>query len=519
MCTDDDHQQPKLYVSRYKDINVNKSAGPDKIPPRVLKENASQVAKPLYLIFRKSLDEGKLPEEWKLANITPIFKNKGSKHQSTNYRPVSLTCVACKLLEKIIRKHIIHHMKENKLFTEDQHGFMDGRSCSTNLLATLDKWTDIIDNKGSIDVIYMDFMKAFDSVPHRKRLHKVKSYGIDGKIYSWLRDFLMLRKQQVVVNGTPSDKEDVISGVPQGSVLGPILFVIYINDLIDRVKSDVKIFADDTKLFRRIDDTSDCILLQNDLTRLERWAEDWQMRFHPQKCEVLRIGKDHPPYDYTMKSTDKTYILNIVDEVKDLGVYVDSHLDFDRHCSEMVSKANRILGTVRRTFQHIDAVMMVQLYKSLIRPYLEYGVDVWSPSSKKNINMIESIQRRATKMIPEISNKSYSERLQILKLPSLVYRRNRGDMIQVYKYVNNIWDVHDDTFLKPTEETRTRGHKNKLYKDKWKTTIRGNFFSNRITNLWNSLPESVIDAESVQEFKVALDASWENKEWLYDFNG
>ncbi len=193
----------------------------------------------------------------------------------------------------------------------------------------------------------------------------------------------------------------------------------------------MKIFADDTKIFRRVESSDDCDELQNDLTKLEDWANLWQMEFHPQKCEVLRIGKNHPPYQYQMGSDNNTCVLENVKSVKDLGINTDDQLSFEQHCNYVISKASRILAVIRRTFSHIDEDMMVQLYKSLVRPHLEYANDVWSPRLKRNINALEAVQ---------LSNLTYEERLNRLKLPSLVYRRNRNDMIQVFKYLHNICD-------------------------------------------------------------------------------
>ncbi len=240
------------------------------------------------------------------------------------------------------------------------------------------------------------------------------------------------------------------------------------------------------------------------------------MNFHPNKCEVLRIGAEPPTYSYQMFPEDTPVQLNTVDNVKDLGVHIDNQLSFDHHCSEVVKKANKILAIIRRTFLNINSTNMVPLFKSLVRPYLEYGNEVWAPRSKKNIKLIESVQRRATKLIPEIAHLPYKERLQELHLPSLVYRRHRGDMIQVFKYLNNIWDTEDNLF-KPSTENRTRGHTMKLYKGRWDSAIRGHFFSNRVVNLWNSLPDSVVKSKDVTTFKISLDKLWETKPWLYDF--
>ena len=309
------------------------------------------------------------------------------------------------VFEKIIRQGIIDHMKLNNLFSKDQHGFIEGLSCITNLLVALDNWTNIMDEKGSLGCIFLDFMKAFDSVPHGRLLLKVSSYGIKGEVLAWLRDFLKGRGQTVVISGESSDREDVISGVPQGSVLGPVL-------LPEVISATCKLFADDTKIYKQIGDITDCIQLQNDLNNLEDWAMKWNMRFHPDKCKVLRVGKNCPPFDNTMSDNGSQCVLEEVSEEKDLGIMIDDQLSFEIHCSNMVSKPNRNLAIIRRTFHYLDKDVLIPLYKSLVRSHLKYGVDVWSPRLKRDIQCIESVQRQATKLIPGFDNLNYEERLK-----------------------------------------------------------------------------------------------------------
>ncbi len=512
----DIHFTPDDVHDLLKNINVGKSPGPDRLHPRVLHELADSITKPLFMLFRTSIDEGKLPLDWKEAVISPIYKNKGSKYLPTNYRPVSLTSVVCKIFEKIIRLNIIQHMRVNNLFSKDQHGFMEGRSCITNLLVSLENWTNIIDDKGSFDCIFLDFMKAFDAVPHERLLLKTSSYGIQGKILSWLRDFLCGRGQRVIVNGESSNREAVISGVPQGSVLGPVLFVLFINDLPDVVSASTKLFADDTKIYSRINNINDCIMLQGNLNSLEEWAQKWNMRFHPDKCKILRVGKNHPPFQYTMLDNGQQCDLEEVAIEKDLGITIDNQLSFETHCSNMVSKASRTLAIIRRTLHYMDKEVLIPLYKSLVRSHLEYGVDVWSPRLKRDIQSVESVQRRATKLVPGLENLSYEERLRKLELPTMVYRRKRGEMIQVYKFLHKIWDIEED-FLTPAIDNRTRGHSLKLFKQRASSTIRCHFFCNRVTNLWNELPEYITQAPSTNAFKARLDNFWSGKPWLYDF--
>ena len=254
-------------------LKIFKSPGPDKLHPRVLRELAEVICKPLAIIFHASIQLWVIPDDWKLANITAIYK-KGHRQIAGNYRPVSLTSIVCKILESIIRDQIVDYMKTNKLFSNKQFGFIGGHSTTMQLLKVLDQWTSILDRGGSIDVVYFDFMKAFDKVPHGQLLMKLKSYGIDEEPLEWIKSFLSCRKQRVVVNGVKSDWTYVTSGVPQGSVLGPILFVIFINDLPDVVDEDsiLYMFADDTKLSREIMDAVDNQINQDDIDGMDSWS-------------------------------------------------------------------------------------------------------------------------------------------------------------------------------------------------------------------------------------------------------
>ena len=429
-------------------LKSGKAAGADGIPTILLTETAEALALPISIIFRKSLDEGRVPSMWKQAKVTAIFK-KGNRTSANNYRPVSLTCLLCKLMETLIRNKIMDHMQENNLICREQHGFTPGRSCVTQLLDTLDCWTEILDNGGSIDAIYMDFRKVFDSVPHRRLLHKVRAHGIQGSVLDWIDAFLSECKQRVYINGSQSQEGQVTSGIPQGSVLGPILFVIYINDLPNEVESEVRIFADDTKLFTQSNEQRDREILQADLDRLHQWSVAWLLNFHPEKCCTLKLGKPASDQTYFMadkNSTSGKHPLKTSKAEKDLGVVVDSQLNFKDHISQATTKANRILGVIRRSFDHLTDHTFVQLYKALVRPILEYGHSVWQPVLQTLQQDIEDVQRRATKLIGHLKDKPYPEPLSILKLPSLEHRRLRGDMIDLFKYVTGIYDASRHIF-------------------------------------------------------------------------
>ncbi|KAK6167371.1 hypothetical protein SNE40_021416 [Patella caerulea] len=417
-----------------KELIPTKSTGPDGLHPKALKELHGTIAKPLTIIFNASLQSGKVPDLWKIGNIIALFK-KGDKSDPGNYRPVSLTSVACKLMEKEIRAVIVKHMVANKLFSKKQFGFISGRSTTLQLLKVMDEWTEIIDNGGSIDAIYMDFMKAFDKVPHRRLIKKLDSYGLSKTIIVWVEDFLNNRKQKVSVNGHESRQQNVTSGIPQGSVLGPILFVIYINDMPDCVLAPTYLFADDTKIYAEIKNKDDSNSLQYDLDKLQQWSNKWLLRFHPNKCKVVRVTnkkfkEEQTTQEYNLYNQNgEKIILEYSEGEKDIGVLVDRALNFSKHIQQQVNKANSIMGLIRRTFTHLDETTFKYLFQALVRPNLEYAAAVWSPHRKNDINSIENVQRRATKLIPSLKNLEYQERLRKLKMPTLTYRRRRGDII------------------------------------------------------------------------------------------
>ena len=270
-------------IKQIKKLTPNKSPGPDGIHPKfIYKKTGESISEPLCLIFNKSLEQMKIPHPWKQAKICAIFK-KGNKKVASNYRPVSLTAMICKIMESIIRNYI-KFMQDNRLFSNKQYRFISGRSTSLPLLTVLEEWTKALDEGLSVDCIYMDYRKAFDTVPHKRLLGKLKSYGFSDQI-----NFLIGRVQKVTVNNQDSKWKPVDSGIPKVSVLGPILFVIYINDLPEIVESQIYLFADDTKLYRAISDINDQEILQRDLNIMNKWSDIWLLRIHADKCKHMNI--------------------------------------------------------------------------------------------------------------------------------------------------------------------------------------------------------------------------------------
>ena len=505
---DDIQITPEMVEAKLKKLNENKSSGSDVFHPYVLKETAQEMSLPLSLIYQKLLNEGVCPDEWKCANVTPIHK-KGDRTDPGNYRPVSLTSQVCKVLESIIVDKISEHLTSNELLNEAQHGFREGRSCLTNLLETLEQWTEIIDEGDAVDVAYLDFRKAFDLVSHEHLIYKLSKYGIKGKILNWIKDFLNGRTQRVVIRGTASSPREVTSGVPQGSVLGPILFLIFINDLPLGILSALSLFADDSKLFSRIvrsdgklesDNEDRNQTLQGDLNAVLEWAKKWKMEFNVNKCKIMHLGYNNPKISYSMGGSN----LEETEEEKDLGVLIDNKLDFGNHIKCIVGKANRVLGMIRVSFTCLNVPMLFNLYTALVRPLLEYCVQVWSPYKKKYINLLEGVQRRATRMIPRLKKMTYDERLKKLKLPRLYDRRIRGDMIETYKIMSGKEKLNSRNLFQPSRFIG-RSHPMKLHKKYSRLNMRKNWFTQRVINKWNSLTIEEVESNKTSSFKRRYD--------------
>ena len=467
----------ELVAKKIKAMKDNKSPGVDGIPPKLLMETVEQISIPLARVFNLSLKEGVVPYEWKEANIIPLFK-KGSRNKSENYRPVSLMSVICKLLERLIKDHMVDFLVKHKLLNSSQHGFLKARSCLTNMLCFLEEITKWIDVGSPVDIIYLDFQKAFDKVPHQRLLLKLKAHGIGDSITDWIEQWLTDRRQRVVVDGEVSNWKSVLSGVPQGSVLGPILFLIYINDLDDSITSNVLKFADDTKLFRKVNTDGDKQHLQNDLDRLVKWSEKWQMLFNFGKCKCLHTGHGNLNVNYKMGDT----VLGTTVKEKDLGVTISADMKVSEQCGIAASKGNQILGLIRRNITYKGKKLIIPLYKAIVRPHLEYCIQAWRPYRKKDIDTLERIQRRATKMIPELRDLSYEERLKECGLTTLETRRLRGDQIEVFKILNGYENIDRNMFFSLKKDSRTRGHEVKLVKDQCRLDIRKHSFSQRTIN-------------------------------------
>ena len=445
-----------------------------KLPTYLPKELSKELSHPLW-IYNKSKKEGILPSQWIEACITAIHK-KDAQSNVGNYRPVSLTSVICKIIESIIMYTILEYMVRNSLFSHDPHGFVPQRDCMTNLLLTIETLTNIMEDGGAVDIIYTDFAKAFDSVPHKRIISKVNTLGIKGDILQWIQSLLIKRKQRVVVEGKPFSWENVIGGIPQGTFFGPLIFVIYINDLTNDLTSMTKLFADNTKVYREVE-------------TLTTWSRVWQLPFNTTKCKRMHFGKKHQHYKYRINE----HTLEEVEVEKDLGVIVDKE-------SFAIKKDNTILGLIKIYFAVFDHKRLPKLFK--------YGDVVWGPHFKFDQQAIERVQKRATKLFHNIKDLPYSERLDHLRLPSLAYyRRRRDDMLQTYKIISDEVNIYKNIIFQ-FRAAATREHKYKIYEQRATKLPIIQRFSKRIVSDWNRLPPEVVDSMTMNEFKKRIDDFW-----------
>jgi hypothetical protein len=518
-----------------RNVAVSKASGPDNIPNKVLKECADELAEGLTHIFQKSVHSGCLPEDWTNANIAPVFK-KGDRHAAENYRPVSLTSVACKLLERIIYGHVMSHLQRHSILTNLNHGFRAGFSCETQLVVTLHDLCRNFEQKAQTDIAILDFSKAFDTVPHSKLLEKLSSYGITGTLHEWLTSFLTKRRMKVVVEGQYSEEVTVDSGVPQGTVLGPLLFLCHINDMPDTVKSQIRLFADDCLLYRQIKSQADHYILQRDLQQLETWAGKWGMRFNANKCYILSV-QNKSSHFYQLGN----HILQQVNSSPYLGVQVNENLTWTDHIEQLSKRANSSLGLLKRNLRFCSLACRKTAYVSLVRSLMEYSSMVWDPHHQTDIDKLETIQRRGARFVTQ----DYRTRtpgcvtnmLRTLDLPPLQDRRKNQRLAFFYKVVGGqlpgippemyMLPIKGKRLIKPKNDPqfRTQNMVNQMARKNTRcyslrqqssgkptqreetipqSEVYKNSFFPRTTREWNNLEDNIVTAESIEAFKQRL---------------
>jgi ribonuclease P/MRP protein subunit RPP40 len=409
-------------------------------------------------------------------------------------------------MEVGIKDTLLTHMYSSGLLNNSQHGFLKNKSTTTHLLECCLDWNVALRSKKAVDIIYLDFAKAFDSVVHSKLIAKLTYYGVNDMLLKWIESFLVGRSQFVRIGSSISNSCAVLSGVPQGSVLGPVLFIIYVNDIPRSRGVSIKLFADDTKLYTVLqDDSIASAELQNCLDAICEWSNEWQLKLAPAKCIVMRIRSGH-----SLKCSPSYHIgansLPVVTSCTDLGVSYDDRLSFSPHLSKIVVKASQRAKLILKCFRSRDSQLLMRAFCTFVRPLLEFSSVIWSPYTIADLNRIESVQRSFTKAIQNLRFSTYKERLINLCVDSLQCRRIKADLVFCYKILHNLVDVNSNELFTLSQNTHLRGNKFKLVKPKSVSVRDSNFFVNRVVNIWNSLPDSIVTAESVYSFKRRLNS-------------
>ena len=420
------------------------------------------------------------------------------------YRPVSLTCVSCKLLEHIIHSHIMNHLDKHNILSTAQHGFRSRHSCETQLIQTLQDFTSSLNDRTQTDVIIMDFSKAFDTVPHNRLLLKCAQYGVDGKTNGWISAFLKGRIQRVAVGGDFSEWAEVESGVPQGTVLGPLLFLIYINDLSENLHSSVRLFADDCVVYRNIKSTHDTQLLQNDLDSLSQWEKCWQMSFNPSKCFLLRIPGSKKQIINKYRLGNST--LEETSHHNYLGVDIQQDLKWNTHIDRITTNASKALGLIRRNLSSCTKETKIAAYIALVRPTVEYCSAIWDPHTSEQIQKVEKTQRRAARMVFNDYNwqTSVTELIRELEWDSLSTRRKITRLSILHKAMGGYLALPVQNYLIPARRITRRSQNKSFIELHTRIDSYKYSFIPRTVKDWNDLTPNITSIQDPNQFKTAV---------------
>ena len=491
------------------------TATPDgDIPAKILISCKEQLSKPLKLFWTNSFQRGTIPHSQKIQYITPIFK-KGNRCDAANYRPVSITSHLIKIFERVIRKYLVKYLEENFLLSNKQHGFRKGRSCLTQLLDYVNRIYESLNSGHEFDVVYLDFAKAFDKVDHTILLAKLMKYGVTGKLHQWITAFLYEREQTVVVDGCKSPFQKVISGIPQGTVLGPVLFIIYVNDLLETLDhSSGLCFADDTKLFMPIKSSESATHLQGDLTRSMKWALINNMQLNAQKFEAMNFDLNSSkllkklPFsaEFRHYKISEDITLMPVESVRDLGVIISSDRTWTHQIDDVIDSSRIMAAWVLSVFRNRTATVMITTFNSMVRSKLEYCCPVWSPTKIRHIQAPEDIQRQFTRNIVGCRELDYWGRLKRLKIMSLQRRRERYSIIHVWKILHGLApnDVNMGFYSRnrhgvlatlPPLDHSVQSSVSSGYEATFRI---------RAAKLWNTLPNEVKCANTLETLKIRL---------------
>ena len=472
-------------------LDTSKATGPDYISPKLLKNGASELCGPLAQLFNKSLQLCVFPSDWKIANVIPVYKNKGGKEFLANYRPIALLSLLAKVMGKCVFKHFFNFLTSNKLITKLQSGFMPGDSTENQLLCIANDIGKALDDGKEVRVIFCDISRAFDRVWHKGLLYKLEKIGIRGPLLAWFKSYLSNRKQKVVIGGKESELLEIKAGVPQGSILGPVLFLIYINDIINDISCSIKLFADDTSLYIVVEDEYLAAeMLNSDIEKIHNWSTKWLVNFNPGKTEAMTISKKqrkphHPPI----------YMNNImikeVETHKHLGLNFHEDGNWNYHVEEIIKKASIRLNLLRSLKYKLKRNQLQTIYFSFIRPILEYSSAVWDNIPEFLKNQIENLQLEAARIVTGCTKLcSKSKLYEDTCWETLSERRNRHKILKFHEMFHRKSPEYLQALI-PRQLNEVHNYNTRRSNNIQNIHCRTSFYQGSFLPIWNSLPETV----------------------------
>ncbi|PJE78229.1 hypothetical protein CI610_02839 [invertebrate metagenome] len=488
-------------------LDCSKAIGPDLVNPRLLKESVDIICKPLSTLFNLSLTSGIFPTEWKSANVTPVHK-KENKSILTNYRPISLLSIVGKLMERCIFKYVHNFLHAHSLLSPHQSGFRHGDSPVNQLLAITHDIYSALDHGKEIRMVFCDISKAFDRVWHKGLLSKLSGFGIRGSLLKWFENYLYNRKQRVVIKGKFSNWSEIKAGVPQGSILGPLLFLLFINDIVKDIRANIKLFADDTSLYVIIDSPRiSAVDLNFDLRKIHEWSVNWLVNFNPTKTETLLISKKtnspiHPPLHMN------NILLSEVSSHRHLGLTLSNNGGWTDHINLIISKVSPKLNILRRFKFTLGRTSLQTLYFTLIRPIFEYGNIVWDNLTKTQSDMLENLQLEAARIVTGGTKLTSRVKLYLETgwLP-LEQRRKHHKIIHFHKMVHGLLPQYLQEIL-PRRNNSIHDHNtrvgNNFRPPPCRTSLYMKSFLPSVIPLWNSLPDAIKSDPSITKLKSHL---------------
>ena len=502
-------------------LNVSKASGSDLISPRLLKEGAPVLSTHLANLFNKSIETSVFPSQWKLANVIPVHK-KGDRTDASNYRPISLLSCLGKAFEKCVFKHMYNFLNTYNKITPVQSGFTPGDSAVYQLIDLYDTFCRALDDGKEVRVVFCDISKAFDRVWHRGLLFKLRRMGICGPLLNWFQSYLNNRLQRVALEGCVSDYREIKAGVPQGSILGPLLFLIYINDIVNDINSCIRLFADDTSLYLIVEDPAMAAdLMNSDLEKIHKWSENWLVKFNPNKTEQLIISRKANPNRHPPGIMNNVHIQNVTQH-KHLGLIINKTCTWNDHITEMATKAWKRINIFRSLRFKLDRKTLEIIYFSFIRPCLEYADVVWDNCTNTEKHEIEKIQHEAAFIVTGATRSCpKSKLLEETGWESLDHRRYKHRLTTFHKMIYKETPSYLHSLVPQSVHQvsqRNLRSRSNIQTPLCRSNLYQNSFLNKTVKDWNALSENTRNIRSLSEFKRFLDKD-KKKVPIYFYSG